>query len=89
MFGTGIEANVLFMRINLSLEVTGLCTIPLTLVKDLLVKRLPKDPKVSQNYATVSEMSERAHPWLLRGFYRQQDPDLCGVCRQISGDSRD
>lgn len=74
------------MRSNLSLEGTGLCTIPVTLVKDPIVKRLPK---VSQNYATVSEMSERAHPWLLRGFYRQQDPDLCGVCRRISGDSRD
>ena len=86
MFGTGIEANVLFMRSNLSPEVTRLCTIPVTLVKDPIVKRLPK---VSQNYATVSEMSECAHPWRLRGFYRQQDPDLCGVCRRISGDSRD
>ena len=56
MFGTGVEANALFMRSNLSLEVTRLCTIPVTLVKDPIAKRLPK---VSQNYATVSEMSER------------------------------
>ena len=52
--------------------------------RSAIVKR---SPKVSKNYATLSEMLELAHP-CLRGFYRQQEPDLCGVCRRISGESR-